>query len=275
MPRIPCEYCSITFARPYGASRHQKQYHNQRFVQENPSPAACQYCAAVLADKDSLRRHRKRFHSRHPTPPLDSILIRPDHATYRHPCRVSVAGATGTGKTAYMADTVLKGRIQPPPQRIVLICRYHQAVYDQLRNVVRHMEIHTEIPTTVRWSRPGMRTLVILDDVMDTVYGNKEVCKIFTGGSRHADISIFILQQDCFPEGRHAVTDRKNLSHLVLTDTGLGRGQVLDLARSVMPLTPKAMYEAYEEVMKGSCYPKFIIDGSVRDGVCARRFYSK
>ena len=71
----------------------------------------------------------------------------------------------------HRVETLVQGRVQPLPERIVLIWRYHQSVYARLRNVVRSLETYTEIPKrAVRWSRPGMCTLVILDDVMDEVY---------------------------------------------------------------------------------------------------------
>ena len=71
----------------------------------------------------------------------------------------------------HRVETLVQGRVQPPPERIVLIWRYHHSVYTRLRNVVRSLETYTEIPKRgVRWSRPDMRTVVILDDVMDEVH---------------------------------------------------------------------------------------------------------
>ena len=52
MARIQCEYCPITFARPYGASRHIRQYYDAHFVPHNPSEHACQ----LPANQDCRRR---------------------------------------------------------------------------------------------------------------------------------------------------------------------------------------------------------------------------
>ena len=52
MARIQCEYRPITFARPYGASRHNRQYHDAHFVQHNPSEHAC----PLPANQDCRRR---------------------------------------------------------------------------------------------------------------------------------------------------------------------------------------------------------------------------
>ena len=277
MPRLTCVYCATSFTRPYGLRRHNNKFHNGHFVQLNPSALACKQCSTILKTRSGLRRHQRRYHRQHPENDRDEVYINEGFATFEHPCRVCVAGATMTGKTAYVISVLVHGRLQPPPDRLILVCRYNdQPAYQQLRNVVPQMTVYVGMPTGgIEWTRDGERTLIILDDVMVEAHGDEELNKLFTGGSHHKNTSIIIIQQDLFPEARHAVVNRKNASHIVLTDTCVARRQVMDLSQSIRPLKPTAVYNAYEQVMSQGLYPRFIIDGSVHQGVFMRQYYKR
>ena len=85
-----------------------------------------------------------------------------------------------------------------------------------------------------------------------------------------------MIQQDRLPDVRHYVVKRKNASHVVLTDTCVvSRRQVMDLSQIIRPLRPTAIYTAYENVRRQGLYPRFIIDGSVHQGVCMRQYYKR
>ena len=48
----------------------------------------------------------------------------------------------------------------------------------------------------------GKPCLIILDELLNDVY-SKDVCNLFTKGSHHRNISVFLITQNLFHQGRY------------------------------------------------------------------------
>jgi len=93
-----------------------------------------------------------------------------------------------------------------------------------LRNNIR---INEGVPDNFD-NTQGKPCLIILDDLLIDVY-SKEVCSLFTRGSHHRNISVILITQNVFHQGRYC----------------RDKNQFLFLARQVYPEDSNSVYRAY------------------------------
>jgi len=90
-------------------------------------------------------------------------------------------------------------------------------------------------------SRP---CLVILDDLLNDVY-SKQVCELFTKGSHHRNISVILITQILFHQGRYCMDISLNAKYLVLLKNVRDKNQFMFLARQFYPENSASLYKAY------------------------------
>ena len=110
---------------------------------------------------------------------------------------------------------------------------------------------------------PGQYSLLILDDVMDDAYKHSGVQRLFIGGSHHDGVSVILTAQDVFPDGRHSLVCRKNMSHLAVFHLGFKQDQMRTLSQQTFPNTPTKLSDIYERLLGLDVYNKVVIDACV------------
>jgi len=80
----------------------------------------------------------------------------------------------------------------------------------------------------------GRTCLVILDDLLNDVY-SKEMCDLFTKGSHHRNISVILITQNIFHQGRYFRDISLNAKYLVLLKNVKDKNQFIFLAFHVYP----------------------------------------
>jgi len=76
----------------------------------------------------------------------------------------------------------------------------------------------------------GRPCLVIVDDLLNDVY-SKQVCDLFTKGSYHRNISVILITQNFFQQGRYCRDISLNAKYLVLLKNVRDNNQFMILAR--------------------------------------------
>jgi hypothetical protein len=61
----------------------------------------------------------------------------------------------------------------------------------------------------------GLPSLIILDDLLIEAY-SREVCDLFMNGSHHRNLSVILITQNLFHQGRHCMDISLNAKYLVL-----------------------------------------------------------
>jgi len=77
--------------------------------------------------------------------------------------------------------------------------------------------------------------LIILDDLLNDAY-SKDVCDLFTKGSHHRKISVFLITQNLFHQGKFCRDFSLNAKYIVVLKNVRDREQFSHLARQVLPL---------------------------------------
>ena len=86
--------------------------------------------------------------------------------------------------------------------------------------------------------------LIILDDQLNEAYSG-EVCKLFTKGSHHRNISVILITHNLFHQGNHCRTISLKGKYVVLLKNTRDKNQFTYLARQVYPEDSAGLYEAY------------------------------
>ena len=87
-----------------------------------------------------------------------------------------------------------------------------------MENTVKNFNLHqglSSIQTIDELSDDGKHSLIILDDLMDVVVNDSEMCKLFTQGCHHKMFSVIFLTQNSFPKGKCSWTISLNTSYIV------------------------------------------------------------
>jgi hypothetical protein len=90
----------------------------------------------------------------------------------------------------------------------------------------------------------GKSTLIVLDDLLNEVY-SKDVSVLFTKGSHHTNISVILITQNLFHQGRNARNMSLNAKYLVLLKKVRDKNQFTYVARPVFPVDSDSLYKGY------------------------------
>ena len=76
--------------------------------------------------------------------------------------------------------------------------------------------------------------LIILDDLLNDAYSG-EVCRLFTKGSHHRNVSIILITQNLFHQAKYCRDISLNAKYIVLIKNARDKNQFTNLARQVYP----------------------------------------
>ena len=134
---------------------------------------------------------------------------------FRHPFTMLLAGPTSCGKTTWMKHLLQQAEsmITPPPEKILWFYKRWQPAYTDLQDTVPHIEFVQGIEQR---TPDGQPTLYIYDDLMKDTTKNVDVCKMYTKGSHHCNLSVIYLLQNLYHHGKENRTINLNTQYIVL-----------------------------------------------------------
>lgn len=89
-------------------------------------------------------------------------------------------------------------------------------------------------------------SLIVLDDLMTSAY-TKAVCELFTKGSHHKNISVILITQNVFHQGKYCRDISLNCKYLVLFKNPRDKSQIFPLARQIFPENHSSFVKVYKE----------------------------
>jgi hypothetical protein len=116
---------------------------------------------------------------------------------------------------------------------------------EKLASLHKNVSFHEGIPQNFG-NVHGKPCLIILDDLLNEVY-SKDVCDLFTKGSHHRNISVLLITQNLFHQGRFCRDISLNTKYSVALKNVRDKNQFQYLARQVHPEDSDSLYESYLE----------------------------
>ena len=159
-----------------------------------------------------------------------------DNLKFRHPSSCIASGPSGSGKTSFVKRFLqnLHGLCPEPTFAGGIVWCYGEksAVSSRLPADVTYNE---GVPEDFG-SANGEPSLVILDDLLNDVY-SKQVCELFTRGSHHRNISVILITQNPFHQGRFCRDISLNTHYIIALKNVRDKKQFMYLAGQVYPET--------------------------------------
>ena len=182
---------------------------------------------------------------------------------FRHPFTAYVPGATGSGKTYWVRKVLLNWKnlihgIQGPVLDIVWCYGVWQELYNQ--SVAQTVKV-TYVKGLIdeEYIREGRPHVIVIDDLMSDLAGNRDMSQLFTRGSHHLNVSVFFIVQNLFHKGPEMRTINLNSQYIILMMTVRDVSQIEVLGRQLFGRKWHEFMSAYKSATEQP-YGYLVID---------------
>jgi len=186
------------------------------------------------------------------------LLSTIDDLKFKNPFSCIVSGPSVSGKSSFSPDSLCSERNF---DGVVTWCYSEKtAVPHQQLAVLKKKILYEGVPADFENSN-GRPCLIILDDLLNDSY-YKEVCDLFTKRSHHRNISVIVITQNLFHQGRCCRNISLNAKYLVLLKNVRDKNKFMFSSRQVYPENSTSLYKAYLNTTErpyGLFYFRFIV----------------
>jgi hypothetical protein len=159
-----------------------------------------------------------------------------------------LAGPTQSGKTS-LIKTILKQNkqlISPTITKIYYCYSKWQYKYDLIKQEDDNIEFIEGLPDSDIFDSKS-NNLLILDDLMSSCEKDDSILNLFTTNSHQVNISVFLITQNLFSQGKYSRTISLNSHYMIIMNNPRDKLQIEVLARQMFPNKSKFLVEAYED----------------------------
>lgn len=165
-----------------------------------------------------------------------------------HPYTAIVSGPTGSGKTQFVKRLITSGdaSVDDPPEKILWLYGEYQSAYDDMRKSIDNVRFIEGFPSDMdTLIDPGVRNLVVIDDLMTELSGDTRVTNLFTKGSHHRNMSVIFIVQNLFLASKQFRTISLNAHYMILFKNPRDNSQIVHLAKQIFPGRVKFVQESF------------------------------
>lgn len=178
---------------------------------------------------------------------------------FKTPFNCIVSGASKTGKTTLVNNLlIVKNQIfSTPPEYILLVYKYNQEIYNQMRETNLISELlpldssdvsYEKLVEKVNPYKDSTGSLIIFDDSMTELSEKFE--QVFTNLSHHQNCSIIFLTQNLFYNDKTYRTMSLNSHYIFLMRNERDKQQISTLAKQFCPGNNRFVIEAYKDATR-------------------------
>lgn len=146
------------------------------------------------------------------------------------------------GKTTFAVELI---RHIQPLKYLMWVNGEKNALPKDIYSFAENVKVSQEIPDS--FENVTNNTLIVLDDLMTSAY-TKSICDLFTKGSHHKNISVILITQNIFHQGKYCRDISLNCKYMVLFKNPRDKSQIFPLARQIFPENPRSLVKVYKEV---------------------------
>ena len=156
----------------------------------------------------------------------------------QHPYTCIVSGPTSCSKTVFVKKLIEHGELltNGSPQKIIWLYGEYQPAYVELAQKFSHITFIKGVPENLNeYIDPKYRNLIIIDDLMSETGNDKQIANLFTKGSHHRNLSVILLLQNLFYNGKDSHNISLNTHYIVLFKNPRDNTVVTSLAKQMYP----------------------------------------
>ena len=186
-----------------------------------------------------------------------------DRPKFITPFSMGVYGRRESGKTHFVTELLIQQErlIKDPFKKVIWINKsFQKDVYEKLMRANQfELEFLDDIPNFDEMGKQIRNALVVLDDMLTESNRNEQISALFTRG-RHLNISVILLSQNLFHQGKYSRDISLNVDYIVLFRNTRDTGQIMTLAQQMYPRVKKFLPWAYHDVVEKENFSHLILD---------------
>lgn len=159
---------------------------------------------------------------------------------WKHPFTAIISGPTGCGKSSFI-KRFLAQNVSDVNFEDIIYCLPEGQTPDKS---IPFTKLHRGVIDTSDLTDKRPR-LVILDDLMREI--DNSIVDLFTKGSHHKNISVILVSQNIFNQGRGRRDISLNAHYIALFKNPRDKQQIKYLSRQVCPENPQLVQEAFAD----------------------------
>ena len=178
----------------------------------------------------------------------------------QHPYACLVADSTSCGKTQFVKALIEEGEhmTNGSAENILWLYGEYQHAYTELSQRFPHVTFIEGIPENLNeYVDPKYKNLIIIDDLISEAGNDKRITSLFTKGSHHRNLSVILLLQNLFYDGKETCDISLNTHYIMLFKNPRDNIVITSLAKQMYPGKTKFLQEAFKDATKLPYYYLF------------------
>lgn len=165
---------------------------------------------------------------------------------FQHPTTILISGPTRSGKTYFVISTLEFHLINPFPTKILWFYKEWQTAYDNVLKKIPNIEFINGIDEQKLEQINSLdRNLVVMDDLMNSASTSKQVANLFTQESHHKNLTVILLVQNLFHQGKEMRTISLNAHYIILYKNPRDQSQIKYLSQQIFPDNSKFLTNVF------------------------------
>lgn len=169
-----------------------------------------------------------------------------------HPFSCIISGPSNSGKSFFIKQMLEHGTsvMSQMPQNIVWFYSCWQPLYKELLNKFPYIKFMEGLPSSFEDDDlfpPNQTNLAVVDDLMASAGDSDQIEKAFTQYVHHRNLSIILILQNLFFQGKKMRTIALNSKYLVLFRSPRDQLQIVTLGRQMYPTNTQYFLEVFQD----------------------------
>src|SRR5438876_2831265 len=148
-------------------------------------------------------------------------LLVPEGSDFRlqHPFTCMISGPSGSGKTSLLVNLLKNNSLSISRQFDRVVYCYGEEIPETFTELIEagiKLEIIRGLPDEDLEFDRRLVNCLILDDLMQECSESKTICDYFTKTSHHKSVSVFLLTQNLYHQGKYQITIKLNTNYVIV-----------------------------------------------------------
>ena len=180
-----------------------------------------------------------------------------------------IAGPTGSGKSFFVRKVLERLSLLVPDTTFDKIVWCTGSNYSPPIRGIPNLKVQQGIPPDISTIATGKPCLLILDDLMQDAFKDSAVSDLFTKVSHHNNVSVILITQNIFHQGKQSRDISLNCKYFVLVKNPRDQKQFGILARQMWPSQWRDVEQVYKDATRDP-HSYLVIDCSQTTHDCLR-----